>query len=138
MEDYCDEEKVMNFMAMTECANRDTAIRVLEMSNWDEITAANAYFADKSHPPPQPRTRDLGQPQRLIDDFGYEYDSNYNLKDGQSSIFPKFEAPSIFSGISNFFGGIKDQVFGVGGGKYFLKELNEKYPDTDFSGINFE
>ena len=36
--DNVDEEKVMNFMAITECKSRDVAIQMLEMSNWDEIS----------------------------------------------------------------------------------------------------
>ena len=38
----------------------------------------------------------------------------------------------------SFFGGIKDKIFGVDGGKYFIKELQNKYPNKNFKGIRFE
>ena len=40
--DNVDEEKVMNFMAITECKSRDVAIQMLEMSNWDEISTTKS------------------------------------------------------------------------------------------------
>ena len=93
----CNEEKVMNFMAMTECPNRDTAVRVLQMANWDEITAANNYFADNAHPPPQmPRGADPQRAERLIDDF--EFYDQPRLWDQQD----KDDDAGIFAGIGTF------------------------------------
>ena len=134
-EEDCDEEKVMNFMAMTEWANRNTAIRLLQMSNWDEITAANNYFADNAHPPPQqlPRSGDPQRAERLVDDFAFYDGSQYWNEQEKED-----EGGGIIEGIGSFFGGIKDKIFGVDGGKYFIKELQNKYPNKKFNGIKFE
>ena len=84
-------------MAMTECPNRDTAVRVLQMANWDEITAANNYFAENSHPPPQmPRGADPQRAERLIDDF--EFFDQPRLWDQQE----KDDDAGIFAGIGTF------------------------------------
>lgn len=112
MEGDTDEEQVMNFMAMTECQDRSVAVRVLEQSNWDLITATNTYFADRSNPPPNPHLRATPQEfhaERLIDDYGY---NDRNFYDQDPGFMPKIEMPNIFGGIGSFFGNIKDSIFG--------------------------
>lgn len=135
MDDNWDEEKIMTFMAMTECHDRNTAIRLLDDNNWDEVIAANTFFAEKHTEPPQVRAPIPSRSERLIDDYAYQ-DRNFYGQDPFEG--PKFEMPNILGGIGSFFSNLKDQVFGCSGGKYFLKELKDKHPDTNFNGIDFE
>lgn len=135
MEDNSIEEKIMTFMAMTECKDRNVAAQVLERNNWDEISAANTYFAQQHEQPayiPEPAPM---RNERLVDDYAY-HDRQFYGQDPNP--FPRIEMPSIFGGISSFFGSVKDSIFGWAGGKYFLKELSDKYPEIDYSNIHFE
>ena len=137
MEQSEDEEKIMTFMAMTECQNRNTAIRLLEKCNWDEVTAANTFFAEKTKPSPEPYARppDASHGERLIDDYAFQ-DRNFYGQD--PTALPSFEIPNIFGGIGKMFRNFKDSVVGCKGGRYFIKELEDKYPKADFTSIPFE
>jgi hypothetical protein len=137
MEANEDEEKIMTFMAMTECENRNTAIRLLEKSDWDEVSAACTFFAEKSQHPTQPYVRppDAVHGEKLIDYYDF-HDKNFYGQD--PTVLPSIEMPKFFGGISKMFSNFKDFVVGCTGGRYFIKELEDKYSKIDFSVIPFE
>ena len=84
----------------------------------------------------QPRSGDPQRTLRLVDD--YDNHNSNGFYEEHTTLFPKLKPPAIFGEISSLFGSIKTQIFGMSGGKYFIKELKQKYPENDFSEINFE
>jgi len=136
MEKYDNEDKIMTFMAMTECKDRNIAVKTLENSGWDEIAATNTFLAGQhqSQPPVHLPAPAPMYGERLYDDHGY-YDQRFYGQDPTAG--PNFEMPDFMGGIKGIWGSVSDRIFGCSGGKYFMKELKAKYPKLDFSKINF-
>jgi len=107
-------------------------MRLLGKHNWDEVAAANTYFAEKTQKQNNIRPPDVVRGDQLINDYEFQ-DRNFYGQD--PTILPEIKMPRIFK---NIFSYVKDTVVGCSGGRYFVKELEEKYPEIDFSKIDFE
>ena len=127
MEYNIDEEKIMNFMAMTEINDRNLAIEILQTADWDEITATNIYmsgnYARKIQNP-----NNVGE--RLIDSFDYDQDFYLQQKNNKEN--------DIIQDMSDFFGNLASKIFGSSDGKNFVENF-ERASDIKLSKlIKFE